>query len=258
MANARKGTFLATPMEWAVNSSKNNLPQFVCRFSLDGEFDKEQGGYFDCSGEGMETIWYGNLIYKKDGQNVRNEINIKSIEQAFGWNDRNMETLNTADWSGIQVQLVLEDDTYNGKTAAKVKYVNHRDHVGGSGVEKADSKALQQMALAFGALLKAGATPTGKAVARPASNPAASIPDNPCETAKREAWDAFKAANADIASDKAALAAKWKDAIQACFKRPATQLGAAQWKDFAAMGFAPAAENPISEQQQFKEDDIPF
>jgi hypothetical protein len=256
----RKGTFLATPTEWAVNNSKNNLPQFVCKFGLDAEHDKGDGQYYDCAAELLEVTGYFNLIYndRDSGQAVRNEINIKQLEAALGWTDRNMQTLNDSDWSHTQVQLVLEEDEYNGKTSIKVKYLNNKDYQGGGGIDKADPESLKKMSQAFGALLKAGNAPAARPVSNPARKPAAAAPGNPCDEAKKAAWDAFKKqAGPDGTAED--LANAWRKAIADYFAKPANALGAAQWREFLANSFAkPAEVSPVSDEQQFKEDDIPF
>jgi hypothetical protein len=265
MSKAREGRFVATPVEWGVETSKNGgLPQFVCKFALDAEYgqnDEGQAGYFDVSHEGMEITGWFNLIYKdkQTGQNVVNKINVESLENALGWNRVNgMPALNDSDWSKTQVQLVLESEEYNGKPSVKVRYLNPRDYEGGSSVKKADAQALKQMQQAFGALLAAGAPAAAK---KPVSNPVAPQQKPAAaahEVEKRAAWDAFKAQHAGL--DPASLAEAWRKAIADCFDGlTANQLGSEQWKQFRENGFKkPAGESPVSETPQFKEDDIPF
>ena len=257
MSKAREGTFSATPVEWGVSNSKNGFPQFVCKFRIDGEYTSDNGGgYFDVTDEDMGITGFFNLIYrdKESGEMVRNEITIQQLETVFGWSDRNLQTLNDGEYGGNQVQIVLEDEPYNGKSSIKVKYLNHVDYQGGA-VKKADADALKKMSQVFGSLLKAGAPAAAK---KPMSSPAAKPPSmaaNALEAAKKAAWEKFKGTT-EAKGD--ALADEWRAAIAAYFNgRAATSLGAAEWKQFADDGFARANGCPTSE-EVIDPDRIPF
>jgi hypothetical protein len=95
---------------------------------------------------------------------------------------------------------------------------------------------------------------------RPASRPqgnADGISGAAAEQAGKEAYAAFKAKNP---IDPVAQVNKWKASVAACFGgRDKSSIRADEWKRFVANGFAAQAPvSPISDDQQFKDDDIPF
>ncbi len=269
MTSAREGTFLATPVDWSVRDSRNGLPEFVCRFTLDAEYDAASHDFVDCSAEGMEVIDSWNLVYMKGNKPVRNEINVSNLEVAIGWPDRDVRTLNDSDWSKTQVQLKLADEEYNGKTRLRVKYINPRDYQ--PGIKKANPDSLAKMAATFGAVLKAG---IARAAQRPASSPATPRPAaNPSPTeqlreqAKRDAWAKFNALAKPSATVEE-IADAWRKAIANYFGEgtTASQLGRQQWESLIADNFqkraaektAPDVPADDGGDTKLKEDDIPF
>lgn len=96
------GTYKARGMDAALSTTKSGREQVGVRFEL-----------VDHPGETI--IWYG---YFTDGTFERT---IKSL-RACGWRGDDL-----SDLSGIgamEVQIVVEHEEYNGKTRAKVRWVN--------------------------------------------------------------------------------------------------------------------------------------
>ena len=64
---------------------------------------------------GKTINWYGYLTEKSQ------ERTIEALEHCFGI-DWNWENIN---WEGKEVEVVVEQDEYNGKTSFKAKYLNN-------------------------------------------------------------------------------------------------------------------------------------
>lgn len=189
------GRYIATPVEWTVGNSKNNLPQFVCRFGISQFNDGTE--WIDVSGQNLEITGYFNLVYMKDGQQTLNQINIDQIKAALAWDGTSFGKLAELDWSGIEVQLYLQEEEYNGKSSMRIKYLNPRDYEGG-GFQKADPQEIQSLDAKYGAMLRATngnghGKPATKPATKPTAKPAAAPtgPAHPAEAAKSVAWKEY-------------------------------------------------------------------
>lgn len=257
------GTFLGSPAEWAVNNSTNGYPQFVCRFNLTARKDGDQ--WVDCQPEDLEITWYANLAYKSDAGNTLNQISVDNIKKVFGWDGRSLESLNTANWSNVEAQVVCEQDTYKGKTKMGVKYVNPKDYEGG-GI-RSDPQQVKSLDQLYGPLLRASAG-NGK----PATT-LAPAKETPEQSARKNAWKEFTLKTSGM--DKDTRTKAWKDALDQYFGEGVEQaaLSLAEWKNFtdavkgvyeSSKGFPLGTRkqqmvaSPISNEPEFKDDDIPF
>lgn len=121
---------------------------------------------------GDQAVWTGyfNLI-KKDGN--ANEINFNSLREALGWDGTSFSSLQDGDFADVECQIVIDDETDpSGKAHRRVQFINPRDYVGGSSVDKAEPQTISALDKKFGPLMRALAGK--KPVAGPA--PAAGKP----------------------------------------------------------------------------------
>lgn len=167
----REGRFIARPVEWSVSEQgENNLATFIVKFETVQWFDDRDQTWYDVPGEIVGYFY----MEKKDG--TANERTIKSIREAFGWDGIDLNALHNNDWSTTEVQLTLENETWQGKTRLKVKWLNPRDYAGGQ-FERAAPETVKAIGSRLGAKLRAlGGAPVGSTA--PAGKPKAPPPPN--------------------------------------------------------------------------------
>lgn len=236
-----------------MNNSSNNLPQFVCRFSLTHIFANNE--WQDVTHEALEITWYANLVYQKDGTPTINQVNVDTIKEVFGWSGEHFSALADGDWSAVECQVVVEPETYNNKTTVKVRYVNPKDW-DGAGLKKSDPQEIRSLDSQYGALLRAvGRTNgNGKPSSKPPTRPTAA-PESP----KRAAWKLFQELNKGKTADE--LAEMWKAEITSQFPtKDKNALTDADWVTAAKRMREPkvAVENPLPDEGEIDIDSIPF
>lgn len=264
------GRYKARIINHGVGTTKEKgLPQWVARF---GAFEQE--GYLtDANGHPIydeagrqklgwvplddeyEIIDYLPLAFvNKDGQQEFTNTFV-SLQEALGWTpDANdiFGSLQALDLSQVNVQIVVDEEEYQGKNRYKVQFVNPVDYEGG-GVRQLDEPALRKLnnewAAAFRAKFGAAggaAAPAAPGGARPAAAapqaaPAASQPaPDPSPTPAAPAAPAPAAAAPATPSTPAPAAA---GAAPAAAPTPAPAAPA------PAGGTAPAPAQPQPQQQ---------
>lgn len=179
----RTGTYLATPVSWGIRQEEGKCPRFAMVFAANQY--RVGSGWEDVAGDEKITGFF--TLFNRDGS--PNEINLRALHDALGWDGQSLASLEGGDWSGTQVQIVVGEHVYQGQTSLEVKYLNPRDYQY-SGVEKAAPEQLQSLDMKYGASLRAMFTGNGKAAAKPA--PKAKVPaPGTSDAAKQEAWKAF-------------------------------------------------------------------
>jgi hypothetical protein len=110
------GTYRAHAIEAALGETDSGKEQIAVRFKL-------------LDVEGQEITWYGYFTEKST------EITLKALRTA-GWKGSDLMDLSDlcAPDSTPEVYIVVEHETYEGKTSAKVKWVNG---AGGLALKKA-------------------------------------------------------------------------------------------------------------------------
>lgn len=109
--------------DYGISETQAGDPQVFIQFAVDGP-------------EGEETMtWFGSL---KEGK--AQEITLKAV-LAAGFQGKDVtELVDGTDGGAIpletEVSLVVEDDTYEGKTRQRIKWVNKP---GSGGVQRADA-----------------------------------------------------------------------------------------------------------------------
>lgn len=205
---SRAGRYLARPTSWGIKQEEGKCPRFAmvfeCTQLLDGN---------EWVGVENESITGFFTLFNKDDS--PNEINLRSLREALGWDGASLSTLETSEWTKIEVQIVVEPHEYNGKSSYEVRYLNPRDYV--PGIKKADAQTVQSLDQKYGAVLRAlfkdkpsparnGSSPA-PAPARAATATATAVaPPSGIDTEKAKAWRVFsdvtptydKAKRADI------------------------------------------------------------
>jgi hypothetical protein len=234
------GTYIAAPLGWGMVVDDGKTPQFLMQFEC--RYVMRGGAWEPAQNEQITGYFYP---LKKNGD--INEICVDQLQKSLGWDGASFASLENGDWREVEVQIVIEDEVYDGKSRRKVKYLNPRDYRGPS-VEKADPQTIRNLDQRYGAALRA----TTKAKPSPATRPAT----DPTDAAKREAWEKFKAGRTGMEQDE--LVADWRGALKDYFGDGVdfNKLTPSQWKAFMQDGFA--RRSPVSDEAQFKGSDIPF
>ena len=239
MQASKPGKFLARPLEWGVSEKgPNNLPAFTVKWELTAEWQNEQW----CDTESGE-IFQDVYLFQKNRS--PNKFAINSLIAALGWDGRSFASLAETDWGACEVQLNLENETYDGKTRLKVKYLNPRDYVGGGAIQN-DPQAVQSLDAKYGSHLRAIA-PAAKTPAKTAARTA--------KQAANDAWARFKGTKTGTPD---ALVTMFKSAVKTYFgERDKESIGAEEWDKFAADGFIKAPDLAAAG-SAFDDSDIPF
>lgn len=143
--------YLAKPAAISVEQKDTGTVQANIQFRCHAYRNGSGWEPLDGTDQSVLLGWF-NLI-KKDGN--ANEINVNSLKAAFGWDGSSFSTLQDADYSDRECQIVVDDEAgQDGKVHRRVQYVNPKDYAGGS-VEKADAKTIQSLDQKYGPMLRA-------------------------------------------------------------------------------------------------------
>ena len=186
----KDGTFKATVMEWGVKDDKN--PALVCKFDLleywNGREWQPSGGDFQMTG----------YFYPLKNDGTVNEKGRQSLMNSLGWDGMSFASFRDGNFEGVECQVVLGYEEYQGQNKLKIKFVNPIDRVPGGKVEKGDPQAIRSLDAQYGSLFRAlGGAPTAKPATTPAKQPAASTATPTAGEAKQQAWQAFQAKTPD-------------------------------------------------------------
>lgn len=112
------------------------------------------------TGEVYETTMTGNLWLTDNAT----ERSMETLSHVFGWSGRSLQDLNAPCLCGIECEIVVEDELYNGRTVRKIKYFNRPGEGGGRNLTPLDESAARSVASRFDAALRAfqakGGAPT--------------------------------------------------------------------------------------------------
>jgi hypothetical protein len=259
----REGRFIANIVASGVKIEDGKCPQFAAEFVVKLEWVDDV--WQETHPEEISE-WF--TLRNKNG--ALNKINCESIIKSLNWDGRSFTALNQADFSQVEVQIVTRfEPDQNGKSRLRVKYLNPRDYEGG-GVSKADPNALRALDAECGSLLRAtfGGTGAKATATRPTASPSPgngqthpatpTAAKSPLDTAKANAWAAFKAANE--AMPEAEIPDVWRAAIKAFLPgKLSKDWSEREWNEFTRCRFErPVVTSPISDEPEFTEDDVPF
>lgn len=146
----REGIFLARPVAWGLQPSKNSKSQAVfIEFLV--EYAHNGTGWDDWRDYEDQTITGYFYIVKKDG--TVNSTQVEILAEALGWDGSPGALLN--DPPNVRCQITTENETYEGKTRLKVKWLNHESYT--PGVQGASAEEVSSFGTQFGSLLRAAA-----------------------------------------------------------------------------------------------------
>lgn len=186
-----KGIYLAGIVQSGLKAPEGKCPSFDIYFECKKKL--EGGEWVDANGERITESF--NVIKRDDSIN---EINVRMLKESLGWDGASFVTLNETDWSAVDVQIRVDDETgSDGKSYRCVKYLNHKDYTGPNVVGKADAQSVTSLDQKYGAMLRAltGAPKNGaKASAGTTKKVGAKAPvvaGITSEQAKGACWKAF-------------------------------------------------------------------
>ncbi len=106
-----EGRYTARAIEGGLGNANNGNPQIAVRFQI-----------LDEGHDGQEITWFGSFSKNKgQGSKTPLERTIESL-RVCGWEGDDLSDLTGIDAN--EVSLVIEHEEYEGKTQAKVKWVN--------------------------------------------------------------------------------------------------------------------------------------
>lgn len=197
----REGRFRATIDD--VGISESGKPPKLCvafQFGLTSELTAD--GWRDVTSEHMAITGY---FYLELNDGSINKITVDQFKTALLWSGRDIQHLTTV--KGAEVQITIQNETYEGKTRLKVKYLNPFDYEGG--VIKHDEDALKRAQNRLGAKLRAlsGGTSvpavksTPPATVKKSTEPSGFPWENRTSTAD-ECWQKLQSMYSDLSAEQ--------------------------------------------------------
>jgi hypothetical protein len=101
---------------------------------------------------GQTIRGFPNIIGRNGEPNVKG---IESLIKATGWSGNVEELVEGTGWKPKPCQITVENQTYEGKTALKVAWINDWNSEGGGGPKTADAGSVKALALKYGAKMRA-------------------------------------------------------------------------------------------------------
>ena len=129
------GKYTGEINEWKCDRTENGCIQFIALLSLTAQ--KDQTGFAQIPPQ--EAIAY-IMLTKLDGSKNVNQI--ENLQKALGWDGMSIKSLHNGDWLNKPISAVLENDTYNGVTKLKVKWLNP---ISGGGLRETDGSVIDQL-----------------------------------------------------------------------------------------------------------------
>lgn len=127
----RTGTFRGLVIEWGVSvTSQKKLPQFVIRARLTEYYDQQESEWFDYTDQEAEVSAYLCLYgaNKSKGGEIGPTLSLDQVKKVFGWDGASMAALANGDYSELQIQLRIGDNTYEeAKTPYQVDWIDEYD-----------------------------------------------------------------------------------------------------------------------------------
>ena len=145
----REGTFRVEPVDWHTSRSQTGAMSLVVNYLITAQFDPETKSWVDWSKYDMGIVGWHYLIQKNGSLNERT---VENVIQALGWSgvftDLSLESTKLT-----RCQIEIKNETYNGTTSLKVKWINKWDSVPGGNTASDDD--LKGFDTQFGAQLRA-------------------------------------------------------------------------------------------------------
>lgn len=221
--------------------------RYVCGVGERSCYEAESGSLVfvvNCLVDDQTNIKSYNTLVNKDG--AVNTRTMEKLKQIFGWDGCDPFELVDKDYTGVQFEITVEDELYDGKTRPKVKYIDPIGSSNGGGVKPSGDRAA--ILAKYGAKFRAVAG--GMAPRTPARAPAPAAPKVPAApqppppatppeptaapSTMQDAWAALCEAAKD--SPKEAMEKIWHGVLnQVARGRRQTELTAHEWGQVKAM-----------------------
>jgi len=154
----RIGTFRCIPLEWGVSlTSQKNLPQFVVRVKLMEYYDQQEDTWFDYSEFDAEINTYLCLYGadKKKNDKIGPTLSYDQVKKVFSWDGKSFATLSNGDYSELQFQVRIGDNTWEGaRSPYQVDWIDEYDVDPARQLRKLDAAELKDLDKQFAALNK--------------------------------------------------------------------------------------------------------
>lgn len=255
----KPGTYIGFARSAAVEQREGKCPRWVAVFQLGQYFN---GTDWEPVNGDMSITGYFTLI-NKNGQ--PNDINCQAIIEAYQLPQFDFKTLESFDFAGTEVQLVIDyrDFEKDGQTkrVLDIAYLNPRNHERQTLVS--DPVVVQSLDAKYGALLRAKfkVKPHANGSATP-KTATASPADAALASAKQSAWTEFKTKTPTMTPDQRNGAFKDTAKGYGGGKEPSL-LTADDWRTVAAQigesgPWQPNATPVAPDGGVIQDDDIPF
>lgn len=195
----RTGTFRGTVIEWGVSTTaQKKLPQFVIRARLDEYYDQQEGAWFDYTDQEAEISAYLCLYgaIKSKGGEIGPTLSLDQVKKVFEWDGASMAALANGDYSELQIQLRISDNTYeDAKTPYQVDWIDEYNADPIRQLQKLGAAELKDLDKQFANLLTKKSTKavSAKSSAKPAvakpttvEAPAVETPEKPITAAEKK------------------------------------------------------------------------
>lgn len=170
------GTYMAQIIDCGLQEStsvdketkvKSKAVGWSCKLAITHRLEGgEEGDWVDINSDGLET-WGQQNIIGKDGESI-NEVGLTIVKDCLQgkWDGVDLGVLQNGDaFKDLQIKVVCDNDTWDGKTKVKVIRMGAPDANLEGGVKKLDDNKLKGLNAKFREKLKAQA---GSAATKPA------------------------------------------------------------------------------------------
>lgn len=141
-----EGRYAGFLTKMALGRTTGGCVQLMADCELRAEFDEEKNAWVPLQGAPQEI--FGRIILTKRSGEV-NGYQYGVLKGALDWDGKNIEDLQTRDFSKVKVAVHVEEDTYQGNTSLKVAFISALDWT--PGVSKATGKELDDIKAAWAA-----------------------------------------------------------------------------------------------------------
>lgn len=147
----REGTFKAKAYSWSVYEAKSGAVGINVEFEPSAEWSGQE--WVSWADYAPHTVRGAFFVVGKDGS--VNETAVKQMKN-LGWDGSFLQVVGTP--PDIEVQIVVQNQIYNGADQFKVAWVNPVESVPGAAPNAANMDDIKRLDSRFGSLLRAAAT----------------------------------------------------------------------------------------------------
>ena len=170
------GIYRAVPVAWGLGQPSDNSQSMPVVIEFRVTARNDGGEWIDLTGYEDQTISGYFYIVGREGNFLARTM--ENLAAVLGWGGDCADLLKPP--PNVEVQIVVEQQTYNGKATLKVQYLNPLDFVAGPRVQ--EPQGVLDFKKVFGSQMKATAAAVAKAngtAAKPAPPRAPAPPPRP-------------------------------------------------------------------------------